>query len=117
MLLGVLIGIGISTLYLWAIVYFVTGIKIDSWLELFAWVAMFTLMGVGWNFFRLVINDPVFFLIGRFSTSILIGVILYFIMHMRFGIENEKHKWLVATIYPGSLLILGLLIKGIGLQG
>jgi hypothetical protein len=89
--------------------------KIDNWFELFAWAAMFVLIGLFWNFFKLVIYSPMFFFVGRIISAIAIGVALYFIMHLRFGLDDNRKKLLVAIIYPGSLFLLGLLTKGTGL--
>jgi len=74
-----------------------------------------SLIGLFWNFFKLVIYSPMFFFVGRIISAIAIGVALYFIMHLRFGLDDNRKKLLVAIIYPGSLFLLGLLTKGTGL--
>jgi len=105
----VLAAIGISTLLLWIIIYFVTGNSYQRWGEFFIWALFFTLMSVSSNFFLIFSNDKIFLLSIFLLSHLIIGILLYFLLDFRLGIPEVKKKMTIAGVFVGVMLIFGLL--------
>lgn len=107
----ILVTLAISTVFLWAVIYFITGNSYENWGELFIWVLFFILIGALSKLALIFSSNSIVILSMRLLSALIIGVLLYFLLDLRLGILEAKKKISIAAIFSGGKLVVGLLIK------
>jgi hypothetical protein len=109
-IIAAFIALGLTTVFLWVIIYLVTGNSNHDWAEMFIWALFLILISAMKSFMQILSTDPGFLLSVKLLSSLIIGILLYFLLGLRLGLLDVRKKFTIVGTVVGARLILGLLV-------
>ena len=103
--------IGLTTIFLWIIIYLIAGISNHRWIEIFIWALIFSFIESMNQFMQIFSADPGFIVIVSLISTMIAGILLYFLLDYRLKIQEQVTKLKIAGIFVGTKLAFGLLLK------
>lgn len=112
MIFTVFFWVGITLAGLWGTIFLVTHRKPDDWNGMIFLALIIPLLETS-RYWVLFISESRWLQFGwRVSAAVISMILLFAYAHFRLGLERMREKLLVATLYPGTKLLLFIVIEG-----